>query len=133
LQVFIEILGAPIESIDELKSSIPDSDEPCLPNPSVDEIISLAGLDEVKGDHERTSLIKAMREAVRKRIKDLTEHKRRNHYHHAALLAAASVAVDNSSAMSAWLAAIRSEYRRFPALQRELDRHLSQSRKKALK
>jgi hypothetical protein len=120
-------------NVDELKSPIPDFDEPCLPNPSVNEIVALAGLDEIKSDHERASLIKAMREAARKRIKDLTEHKRRNHYDHAASLAAICVAVDKSSTMSAWIDAIRSEHRRFPALQRELDRYLSQSRKKALK
>jgi hypothetical protein len=120
-------------SIDELKSSISDCDEPSLSNPSVDEIVSLAGLDEVKGDHERASLIKAMRVAVRERIEGLTESKRRNHYDQAASLAAACFAVDKSSATSAWLDAIRNEYRRFPALQRELDRYLSQPQKKALK
>jgi len=120
-------------SIDELESSIPGSDKPCLPNPSVDEIIALAGLDEIRDDHERASLIKAMQKAVRKRIEGLTKHKRRNHYDHAAFLAAACVAVDESGATSAWIDAIRSEHRRFPALQRELDRYLRQSRKKALK
>ncbi len=120
-------------NIDELESLIPNCDEPSLSNPPVDEIIALAGLDEVKGDHERASLIKAMREAVRKRIEGLTKSKRRSHYHHAASLAAACVAVDNSSATSAWIDAIRSEYRRFPALQWELDHCLSQPRKKAPK
>jgi hypothetical protein len=65
-----------------------------------------------------------MREAVRKRIEGLTERKRRGYYDHAAFLAAACVAVDGSGATSEWIAAIRSEYRRFPALQRELDRYL---------
>jgi hypothetical protein len=116
--------------IDELESLPSDCDEPCLPNPSVDEIIALAGLDKLGVDHERASLIKAMREAVRKRIKGLTERKRRSHYGHAAFLAAACVAVDESSTTSEWIAAIRSEYRRFPALQRELDRYLSRARKK---
>jgi hypothetical protein len=51
----------------------------------------------------------------------------------AASLAADCVAVDKSSATSAWLTAIRNEFRRFPALQREFDRYLSQPRKKALK
>jgi hypothetical protein len=119
--------------IDELESLPVDSDEPHLSNPSVDVIIALAGLDEVKGEHERTSLIKAMREAVRKRIEDLTERKRRNHYGHAAFLAAACIAVDKSGATSAWVDAIRNKFRRFPALQREMDRYLSQSRKKELK
>jgi hypothetical protein len=118
-------------NIDELESSIPDCDQPCLPNPSVDEILALADLDEAKGDHERAGLNKAMREAVHKRIEGLTKRRRRNHYHHAAFLAAACVTIDKSDATSAWIDAIRSEYRRFPALQRELDQYLSQSRKHA--
>jgi disulfide oxidoreductase YuzD len=71
-----------------------------------------------------------MREAVRKRIQGLTERKRRGYYNHAAFLAAACVAIDESGATTEWLAAIRKEYRRFPALQRELDQYLRQSRKK---
>jgi hypothetical protein len=66
-----------------------------------------------------------MREAVGKRIEGLTERKRRRHYDHAAFLAAACVAVEEPGATSEWIAAIRSEYRRFPALQRELDRCLT--------
>ncbi len=114
----------PTVNIDELESLTADCDEPCLPNTSVDEIIGRAGLNELRVDRERAGLIKAMREAVRKRIGGLTERKHRSHYDHAAFLAAACVAVDGSRATSEWIAAIRSEYRRFPALQRELDRYL---------
>lgn len=117
-------------NINELKSLIPDVEEPCLPNPSVDEIVALAGLDEAKVDLELAILIRAMREAVHKRIEGLTERKCRNHYNHAAFLAAACIAVDKSGAASQWFAAIRNKYRRFPALQRELDRNLSQLQKK---
>lgn len=120
----------PTMDIEELESLTADCDKPCLPNPSVDEIIALAGLDKSGADRERADLIKAMREAVRKRIEGLTERKRRSHYDHAAFLAAACVAADESGATSEWIAAIRSEYRRFPALQRELNRYLSQARKK---
>ncbi len=121
----------PTVEIDELESLTEDRDEPCLPNPSVDEIIALAGLDGLRVDRERAGLIKAMRGAVRKRIEGLTERKRRNYYDQAALLAAACVAVDGSGATFEWLAAIRSEYRRFPALQRELDRYLGKVRQKS--
>jgi hypothetical protein len=114
----------PTVEIDELESLTADCDKPCLPNPSLDEILALANLDESRADRERAGLIKAMREAVRKRIEGLTERKRRGYYDHAAFLAAACLAVDGSGATSEWIAAIRSEYRRFPALQRELDRYL---------
>jgi hypothetical protein len=121
----------PHVDIDELESLTADCDEPCLPNPSVDEIIALAGLGGLRVDRERAGLIKAMRESVRKRIEGLTERKRRSYYDHAALLAAACVAVDGSGTTSEWIAAIRSEYRRFPALQRELDRYLAKVRQKS--
>jgi hypothetical protein len=116
--------------IDELESLTSDSDEPHLANPSIDEIIALSGLDEIKVERERAELNKAMREAVRKRIDGITKQKRRNYYDHAAFLSAACVTIDKSGAASEWFAAIRNEYRRFPALQQELDRHLNQSRKK---
>lgn len=120
----------PALDIDEMKLLTEDCDEPRLPNPSVDEIIERAGFEELRIDRERAGLIKAMREAVRKRLEGLTENKRRSHYSHAAFLASACVAIDGSDSTSEWIAAIRSEYRRFPALQRELDRYLSQARKK---
>jgi hypothetical protein len=113
-----------VMDMDEMKSLSSDRDEPCLPNPSVDEIMALAGLDDVKSDHERAGMIRAMKTAARKRIEGVTEHKRRRYYGHAASLVAACAAVDKSSGMSEWIAAIRSKYRRFPALQREFDRHL---------
>jgi hypothetical protein len=99
-------------------------DEPCLPNPSVDEIMALAGLEDVKSDAERAGLIQAMQEAALKRIEGVAENKRRRYYGHAAYLAAACAAVDKSRGMSEWIAEIRSRYRRLPALQRELDRCL---------
>jgi hypothetical protein len=110
--------------VDELKSLSLDRDEPCLPNPSVDEIMALAGLDEVKGDDERAGLIQAMQKAARKRIEGVTEHKRRRQYSYTASLVTACVAVDNSPRIPEWIAEIRSKYRRFPALQREFDRYL---------
>jgi hypothetical protein len=65
-----------------------------------------------------------MQKAARKRIEGVAQHKRRRHYGHAASLAAACAAVDKSPGMSEWITAIRSDYRRFPALQREFDRYL---------
>jgi hypothetical protein len=119
-----DTLDIHVMDIDELKALSLDRDEPSLPNPSVDEIMALAGLEDVKSDAERACLIQAMQKAARKRIEGVTEHKRRRYYGHAASLAAACVAVDKSPGMAEWIAAIRSRYRRFPALQRELDRCL---------
>jgi hypothetical protein len=119
-----DALGSHVMDIDELKSLSLDPNEPCLPNPSVDEILDFAGLDAVKNDDERAVLIRAMQKAAWKRIKGVTQHKRRRHYDHAASLAVACAAVDKSPGMSEWITAIRSEYRRFPALQREFDQYL---------
>jgi hypothetical protein len=119
-----DTLDIRVLDIDELKSLNLDRDEQCLPNPSVDEIMALAGLQDMKGDDERAGLIQAMQKAARKRIEGVTEHKRRRYYGHAASLAAACVAVDKSPGMSEWITEIRSRYRRFPALQREFDRYL---------
>ncbi len=119
-----DTLDIHVMDVDEMISLSSDPDEPCLPDASVDEIMALAGLEDVKRDAERAVLIQAMQKAARKRIEGVTEHKRRRHYGYAASLAAACVAVDKSPGMSEWIAAIRSKYRRFPAFQRELDRCL---------
>ena len=54
------------------------------------------------------------------RIAGVTENNRRRHYCHAASLALACAQVDSSTAGTKWLEGIRDEYRRHPALQREL-------------
>ena len=131
LEYFEREFRDPAMEAEELESLTTGHENPRLPNPSIDKIITLAAPDKSSVDRERSALIKAMREAVRKRLKGLTEHKRRNHYSHAALLAAACVAVDRSGAAAEWIAAIQSEYHRFPALRRELDRHLSKARTEA--
>jgi hypothetical protein len=64
-----------------------------------------------------------MHKAAEKRIKGVTENKRRRHYGHAASLALACAQIDNSTETTEWLANIRDEYRRYPALQRELGQH----------
>ncbi len=65
--------------------------------------------------------LKAMQKAAEKRLDGVTEHKRRRYYGHAASLAASCMAVDEANNSSKWFAAIRDEYRRYPALQRELN------------
>jgi hypothetical protein len=119
-----DTLDIHVMDIDELESRSLDRDEPCLPDPSVDEIMALAGSEDAKSDAERACLIQAMQKAARKRIEGVTEHKRRRYYGHAASLVAACATVDTSRGKSEWIAEIRSRYRRFPALQREFDRCL---------
>jgi len=108
---------------DELELLSTDCDEPCLANPHIDEIIETAGIHGVASVRERAAVIKAMRRAAEKRIAGVTQNKRRRHYGHAASLAAACVAIDPTPETTAWMAEIRDEYRRYPALQRELKRY----------
>jgi len=108
--------------IDELVSFGQNPDEPRLVNPSVEAIIAMVGIGIVDHEKERTVLINAMRTAAEKRIEGVTDKKRRRYYGHAASLASCCVAVDGSNESVKWIAEIRDEYRRFPALQREFKR-----------
>ncbi len=65
-----------------------------------------------------------MRKAAENRTAGVTEHRRRRHYGHAAGLVAACLACDRSSEAARWVASIKAEHRRFPALRAELDRAL---------
>ena len=85
--------------------------------------LALAGIDKVEDSSARTAMLKSMQKAAEKRLDGVTENKRRRHYGHAASLAAACMAVDETNNSSKWFAAIRDEYRRYPALQRELNRY----------
>jgi hypothetical protein len=63
------------------------------------------------------------KKAAEKRLDGVTENMRRRYYGHAASLAAACMAIDETNNSSKWFAAIRNEYRRSPAMQRELNRY----------
>jgi hypothetical protein len=63
----------------------------------------------------------AMKKAAANRVARVTEEKRRRHYGHAANLVAICVSLDASSEGVRWRAALEDEYRRSPALGRELD------------
>jgi hypothetical protein len=78
----------------------------------------LAGNQPPTDPPTRAAVIKTLRAAAEKRIAGVTENKRRRHYDHAAALALACAEVDGGGAK--WLEGIRDEYRRYPALQREL-------------
>jgi hypothetical protein len=133
--LFCRMLGSTIQDLgldtgyrghrdfDELEMIGRDRDEPRLHSPSVEDVLALAGSDKVEDSFARTAMLKAMQKAAEKRLDGVTENKRRRYYGHAASLAAACMAVDETNNSSKWFAAIRDEYRRYPALQRELNRY----------
>jgi hypothetical protein len=90
--------------------------------PEIASLVDLAGVTAPEGEMSRATVLGAMRKAAEKRIAAVTENKRRRHYEHAAALALTCVRIDPSGS-SAWMARIRSEYNRYPALQRELAEH----------
>ncbi len=105
---------------DDLACPEPD-DRPRLATPEVAEILRVAGNQGITDAGVRKAVLGAMRKAAEKRLAGVTESKRRRHYGHAAHLVAVCQAIDPDPA---WVAALRFQYRRFPALQREFARHL---------
>ena len=97
---------------------------PRLDTPEVGKLLEQAGTEGLKDKTERSTLIAAMRQAAEKRVAGVTENKRRRHYSHAAWLVATCAALDPSAETAGWVSGIRTEYRRFPALQREFNNHL---------
>ncbi|MBI5491255.1 MAG: hypothetical protein HY905_28250 [Deltaproteobacteria bacterium] len=108
--------------IEELELTTADEDKPRLAAPGIDEILKRAGMNAIPGDAARRAVLAALRKAVERRLAGVTENKRRRHYAHAAELAAVFVACDRSAEAVRWVASVRTEYRRFPALRAELDR-----------
>jgi len=113
--------------LDELEWRSADSDEPRLAAPTVHEIIELAGVEPPLQASDRNAVLLAMCTAAEKRLTGVTEKKRRRYYGHAAQLVAACADVDQTPDTSQWVAGIRDEYRRYPALQRELNSHLGRA------
>jgi len=68
-----------------------------------------------------------MRKAAAKRVAGVTGHQRRRHYGHAAELVIACATLDSTPESARWIAAIRADYRRYPAFQAELSRHGSRA------
>ena len=109
---------------DEFDAMTSRRDEPRLALPGLAEILSLAGAEGPADDKARRAVIEAMRTAAAKRVAGVTEHKRRRYYGHAAELVAACAAADAGPETTRWVAELRVEYRRYPALRREFDRHV---------
>jgi hypothetical protein len=116
----IELTTEDLRDIDETNFMFAQ-DEPCLATPEIAEIVTLAGgITGLQQRKSRAAALSAMRAAAEKRIAGVTANKRRRHYGHAASLALACMQVDPTPDSASWLAALRDEYSRYPALQREL-------------
>jgi hypothetical protein len=113
--------------IDELERMSGGADEARIATPEVDDILEVAGIKGPSDVGPRALVCKAMRRAAENRVAGVTENKRRRHYGHAAQLVAACAALDPSSETDDWVAGVRAAYRRYPALQRELDDHLGRA------
>ena len=99
-----------------------DPDAARLVTPEIASLVELAGVSVPKDGKSRVTLLNAMRKAAEKRIAGVIKNKRRRHYEHAAALALTCVRIDPSGS-STWLATIRRDYNRYPALLRELAKH----------
>ncbi len=110
--------------VDELDWMSAERDERHLATPEVREVLELAGIGGSPDADARAAMLRAMRKAAEKRVAGVTGEKRRRRYPHAAQLVADCAAADPTPDTARWVASIRDEYRRYPALQRELGRHL---------
>jgi hypothetical protein len=120
----VDAKGLPVDEL-EILSAPPD--EPRLVVPDVSEILRRAGIEGSVEPTARRAVLAAMRKATEKRLSGVTEEKRRRHYGHAASLVALCLACQRSPATLRWVESIRTEYRRFPALRAEIDRHLGKT------
>ncbi len=110
--------------LEELEAMTADEDEPLLAAPDVHQILELAGISGIANPSTRSAVVAAMRQAAESRLAGVTGQKRRRHYGHAVELVGACVSCDPSPNTARWAAALRAEYKRFPALRAELDRTL---------
>jgi len=110
--------------IEELEAMTADEDEPRLAAHEVDQLLDQAGIDAISNTAARSAVVAAMKKAAEARVAGVTEQKRRRHYAHAADLVAACVGCDASTDTARWVAALRHEHKRFPALRAEFDRAL---------
>ncbi|MBI4509686.1 MAG: hypothetical protein HY698_08605 [Deltaproteobacteria bacterium] len=113
--------------LEELEAMTADPEEPRLVTPEVDALLALAGVDRISDAASRMLVLAAMKKAAESRVAGVTDKKRRRHYGHAAELVAICVACDKSSETPRWAAALKADYRRFPALRDELDRAMGAS------
>lgn len=87
----------------------------------VEKLVALCGSTAPRGA-ARDAVLSAMRRAAEKRVEGVIREKRRRHYGHAAELLTTCLVL--ASGADKWLASIEHQYRRYPALQREIARRL---------
>ncbi len=93
--------------------------------PGVEEILEKAGAGARLEAEDRETMAGAMRRAAEKRIAGLTGKGRYKHYPHGGLLAAACREVGCPLGIpDPWLARILQDFRRYPAMVREIQGHL---------
>ena len=97
------------------------------PEDDVDALLALAGIARISDATSRRAVLAAMKKAAENRLAGVTDQKRRRQYGHASELVAACVACDASSETARWAAALKQDYRRFPALREELERAIGAS------
>ena len=84
-------------------------------------IVHATGVGKGISDAARKAMCGAMRKAAEKRVAGVTKNKRRRYYIHAATLVAACAETDAAPACVPWVAGIRADYSRYPALRGKLD------------
>lgn len=119
-----ELLAHRGMDLEELALMTADDEDSRLAAPEADALLRQAGIDGIPDATARRAVLAAMRKAAERRLTGVTEQKRRRYYAHAAELVAACVGCDPSPETAHWVAALRAEHRRFPALRAELDRAL---------
>lgn len=124
--VFMRLLGESDFTIEIRRTpgdypSLPGDTRPRLHAPEIGDLLTRANVAQPSVFSARAAMIRAMRMAAEKRIEGVTAKKRRRYYAHAAMLALACARVDATPEGRAWLASLRDEYRRYPALQREFE------------
>ncbi len=111
----------------ELEAVSPEPGGPRLVTPDVDALLAQARVDDISDATSRRAVLAAMKNAAENRLAGVTDQKRRRQYGHASELVAACVACDASSETARWAAALKQDYRRFPALREALERAIGTS------
>jgi hypothetical protein len=126
--LFLRVLGGVAEAAaagaePNVPSDLAETDNPHAVLRQAWDLVGLASLSR-PSESDRALVLEAMRAAAARRAADVTSSKRRRRYGHAASAIAVCMRLDPSPEASAWLGAIREQYRRFPAFMEELARHI---------
>ncbi len=104
-------------AVTEMEIYAPEYDKPSLANPSIQDIFAIAQIGDLAPRAFRKTMLSAMKKSAKNRTDGVTGNGRRRYYSHAAQLVAACLAVDSTPDTVTWVSRLRTEYRRYPALQ----------------